>query len=181
MDPTTWWHLSRASGIVAWFGLAAATMLGILLATKLLGAHKRPAWLLDLHRFVGGLALTFTGLHLVALVADREVDFGPSELLIPFASSWRPLAVAFGVVSFWILAAVQVSSLMMRHVPRIWWKRIHRSSYVLFWTSTIHGAAAGTDATVPLYRGAVVAIVVMIIAATTYRVLTRRAPKTRTA
>ena len=55
------WFTARASGIVAW-GLAAASVVwGLALSTRLLGRRPRPGWLLDLHRFLGGLALSFTG------------------------------------------------------------------------------------------------------------------------
>lgn len=181
MDERTWWYLSRASGMVAWFVLATSMILGILLATKLLGSQKRPAWLLDLHRWIGGLALTFTAIHLGALVADSYVSFNVVDLLVPMASSWKPLPVAFGVISLWVLLAVQVSSLMMKRLPRPWWRRVHRTSYLLFWTATIHGATAGTDATATLYRGSVVVIVALLVLGTTYRLLTRRGSRTTTA
>ena len=42
----------------------------------------------------GGLAIAATGLHATALVADTYVHFGAADVLVPFASSWRPLAVA---------------------------------------------------------------------------------------
>ena len=56
MNPQVWWYLTRASGIVAWLMLTASVIWGIVLSTKAFPEHRRPAWLLDLHRWLGGLA-----------------------------------------------------------------------------------------------------------------------------
>ena len=85
-----WWHVARASGIVAW-ALAAATVLwGLALSTRALGPRPRAPWLLDLHRFLGGLTVVFVAVHLIGLWADSYVTFGYTELFVPMASAWRP-------------------------------------------------------------------------------------------
>ena len=42
----------------------------------------------------------FTAIHLVGLVADSCVHFGCSEILVPGASAWKTVPVAWGVVAF---------------------------------------------------------------------------------
>ena len=54
------WYAARASGIVAWALAAASVVWGLALSTRALGRTPRPAWLFDLHRFLGGIALAFT-------------------------------------------------------------------------------------------------------------------------
>ena len=49
-----------------WALLAAATLWGLALSTKVLGKRPRPNWLLDMHRWLGGTALAFTGVHVGA-------------------------------------------------------------------------------------------------------------------
>lgn len=147
MNQQTWWYLSRASGIVAWVLLAATCVWGVLLATRMLRPADRPAWLLDLHRWLGALGITTTAVHLGALVADSYLTFGWRELLVPEASAWRPRAVTFGVVALYLLAVVEVSSLVMRRLPRRWWRVIHLGSYAAFGSVTVHGVLAGTDVT----------------------------------
>ena len=51
-----------------------------------------------------------------------------------------------GVISFWVLLAIEVTSLAMRHLPRRVWHAIHLSSFGLFVTATVHAFTAGTDA-----------------------------------
>ena len=139
------WYVARASGLVGWALLAAATLWGLALSTKILGKRPRPNWLLDLHRWLGGVALIFTGVHVLALIADTYVHFGLASVLVPFASAWRPVAVAWGVVALYLLLAVELTSLARAHLSNTVWRRIHFASFALFVMATIHGLTAGTD------------------------------------
>ena len=132
MNSQVWWFVARSSGIIAWALLTLSVCWGLLLSTRLLARRVSPAWLLDLHRHLSGLAVVFTGVHLVGLVADSYVTFGWAELFIPMASSWKPGAVAFGIVAFYLLLAVEITSLAMRRLPRSLWRWVHRSSFALF-------------------------------------------------
>jgi DMSO/TMAO reductase YedYZ heme-binding membrane subunit len=116
----------------------------------------------------------FTGIHVAALVADTTVAFGWADVLIPFASSWNPAAVALGVVAGYLLVAVQLSSMLMKRLPRRMWKWIHLSSYGLFWLGIAHGATAGTDAGHPLYIAATAVTTLVVVFLTTYRSLASR-------
>jgi predicted ferric reductase len=180
MNEQIWWYLARASGMVAWLFLAVAVIWGLLLSTRLLQERRRPAWLLALHRWLGGLAVTFTGIHLAGLVADTYEHFGFREIAIPFASEWRPEAVAWGVVGLYLLVAVQVTSLMMRHLPRQLWKGVHYLSFLLFFVASMHAAAAGTDASTPWYRVVATLTISTTLFTTLYRVLTGSRRKART-
>lgn len=174
MTEQIWWYTARASGIVALGLVAASVMWGLLFSSRLLQDRPSPRWLLDLHRFLGGLAVVFTGLHLVALAADSYVTFGVLDLLVPFASDWNPAAVAWGVVGGYLLVAVQGSSLMMKRLPRKLWKWIHLTSYLMLWMGLIHGLTAGTDATHPLYIAGTTAVVGSTVWLTGFRILTQR-------
>lgn len=145
MNPQTWWYLSRASGMVAWIVLGATCLWGILLITRMLKPADRPAWLLDLHRWLGVLAIVTTGIHMATLVADSYVYFGWRELFVPQASPWKTSAVTWGVLAFYIMVVVQLSSMIMKKLPRRLWHAIHLLSYALFAMATVHGIQAGTD------------------------------------
>ncbi|NCW84527.1 MAG: hypothetical protein EBV75_07345 [Acidimicrobiia bacterium] len=90
-NPQFWWFLSRASGIVAWALLTGSVLWGILLATRMLKAIDRPAWLLDLHRWLSALTIFAVALHLVALYADSYVEFSVTDLMVPFVATWRTI------------------------------------------------------------------------------------------
>ena len=146
------WYVARSAGLVAWALLAASVLWGLALSTKILSPKVRPNWILDLHRWLGGLALTFTGVHVVSLLFDTYVHFGLVSVLVPFATSWHPGAVAWGVVSLYLLAAVEVTSLLKSRIPKSVWRKTHFASFVLFVTSTVHGLTAGTDTGATMLR-----------------------------
>lgn len=146
MNEQAWWYLTRASGIVAWVLLTAAVLFGLIFRTKVGAAPAKPPWWLDLHRFLGGLATVFTGVHLATLVADSYARFTVVDLVVPGASDWEPGSVAYGVIALWLLAAVEATSLLQKKLPRRLWRWTHLTSYPLFWLATFHFLAAGTDA-----------------------------------
>ena len=174
MGEQIWWYVARSSGIVAVLLAAASVMWGLLLSSKITERRPGPKWLLDLHRYLGGATVVFVVIHMAALVFDSYVSFGITDLLVPFASTWKPSAVAWGVVSFYLLITVQVTSMAMRRIPRTWWKWIHMSSYVMLWAGLIHGLRAGSDAANPLYIVGTFLIVGGIVWLTGYRILMQR-------
>jgi predicted ferric reductase len=181
VNPQVWWYVARASGIIAWLLLTASVIWGIVLSTDAFPTRRRPAWLLDLHRWLGGLTVAFVAAHLAALVADSFVHFDLVDLAIPYASQWRPGAVALGVVATWLLVAVELTSLAMRRLPRKLWRAVHLTSYVVFWLAGFHVALAGTDTTNRLYQLTAAASIAAVVWALAYRLTNRHAGRRRPA
>lgn len=173
------WFVARSTGIIAVVLAACSVIWGLLLGSKVLEGRPGPRWLLDLHRWLGGLTVGFTGAHVVALMLDSYVDFGVVDVLVPGASEWKPGAVAWGVVSAWLLMAVQLSSLVMKRLPRHLWRAIHLLSYLMLWTGIVHGVQAGTDAGNPLYVWSMGLLALVVAFLTMFRVLTARRRRRR--
>lgn len=179
MNPKLWWYVARASGLTAWALLAASVLWGLLLSTRTLGSRPKPVWLSDLHRFLGALAVVFTGIHMAGLVADDYAHFGSAELLVPLASRWRPGPVAWGVTAFYALVAVEVTSLLKRHLSQRVWRAVHLSSLPLYLVATLHLLTAGTDAGNPWVRLGVLGVTLLTLFLTLVRILApRRAGRT---
>ena len=147
-----WWYLARSAGMRGAVLMVGALVLGVLAATRALKEIDRPAWLVALHRWFSVLTAIAVVTHLVALVADSYVHFGLAELLVPGTSSWRPLAVSLGVIALYLFVVVHVSSLAMKRLPKVWWRRLHMLSYLSVWTALMHAGTAGTDTTNVVYR-----------------------------
>lgn len=173
-----WWYLARAGGLMSWALLALSTLWGFVLATRLFRTRPRPAWTLDLHRFLGALAVVFTAVHAGALVADGAIHFGPAEIFVPLASRWHPVAVAWGVVALYLLVAIEGTSLMMKRMSNAAWKRIHRTAFVLYVFATIHGLAAGTDARGSAWRWIMVGVTAVIMFLWVLRMFSGKARRT---
>ena len=171
MSPVSpfWWYMSRASGIVAWSLLAGSVLWGLLLSTRVFDRRPSLRWLIDLHRFLGGTAVVFVGFHVGSIIADSYVHFGAADVLVPMAAKWHPLAVAWGVAAMWLMLAVEVSSLLMRHLSRRLWHAVHMLSYALFVSATVHAFAAGPDTRHQLFESVCVAVVTILALLTVVR------------
>lgn len=174
MSEQFWWYLARSGGIVALALSGASVIWGLMLSSKVMQGRPKPRWLLDLHRWLGGSAVVFTGIHVVALMLDSYVSFGLLDVLIPGVADWNPGAVAWGVVSGWLLLAVQITSVFMHRLPKRLWRGVHLASYGVLFSGIIHGAQVGTDAGNPLYIVGVTAVTLLIVFLTGYRILTDR-------
>jgi DMSO/TMAO reductase YedYZ heme-binding membrane subunit len=171
MNEKAWWYLSRSTGIVAMVLLVASVVWGVLLVTRAFKPYDRPAWLLDLHKWLGGTALVMTGLHMLGLYMDGWIDYGFTELFVPGTSEFKPFAVALGVLSFYVMVAVQATSYMRKWLSKRVWRGIHLLSYGLVWGASIHAGLAGTDTVNRAYQILALVLTFVAVAATFVRVL----------
>jgi predicted ferric reductase len=123
----------------------------------------------------------FVAVHIVAIVSDTYVHFGLVDVLVPFASTWNPSAVALGIVSLYLLLAIELTSLLRQHLPRKLWRRVHFASFPLFVLATLHLLTAGTDTASAPLQALVLAVIVAVGGLTTVRCLDGRTVVSRTA
>jgi predicted ferric reductase len=161
-----WWFSARSAGLVAWAALTASVVLGLLLATRVAGRRLRRPWLLDLHQWVSGIGAVAIGVHLLSVVADSYVHIGLLDLVVPFTSSWRPGALAWGVASVWLLVAVWITSLLRHGLAVRTWRGVHLASYLAYAGTTFHLLAAGTDTRSPVPRAVVLVSTAAIVSLT---------------
>ena len=164
-------RLTRATAWLAYLALTAATVYGLLLTTGVLDAISHRAVSFSLHRDLSATAIAFTAIHAALLTLDSTMPFSAVEVLVPFASGWRPIAVAWGVVSAYLLIAVELSSLLRKHIPKSAWRKIHFLSFPLFLTATAHGITAGTEFGTTVGIGIAALVTAAIAGLTTLRVI----------
>ena len=79
------------------------------------------------------------------------------------------------MIAAWLLAAVELTSLAIKRLPKRVWRSIHLTSYAVFWLTSIHAALAGTDRANSLYQLTAAASIIAVAWALTYRLTARRA------
>ncbi|MFT5201028.1 MAG: DMSO/TMAO reductase YedYZ heme-binding membrane subunit [Candidatus Aldehydirespiratoraceae bacterium] len=134
---------------MTWATATAAVVIGLLLSTRAVKARTGP-WFLDLHRFLGGISVVFLFAHMGTLWADSFVDFGAKELFVPGASVWKPEAIAWGIIAAYLLVAIEVSSLLRRHINKHLWRVLHFSSFAAMIGGSYHAYLAGSDVDNPI-------------------------------
>lgn len=178
-DPT-FWLLARASGLAAYALLTLSVLAGLVLKSR--PTRKlRPASVMDVHKTLALTGLGALVLHAVSLVLDTTVKVSLTALVVPGLVTYRPAAVAAGVVGSWLFVVVTASFWLRKRIGARMWRRLHWFTYALFGLATIHGITAGTDASQPWARGLYLGSLGSVVAATAWRALVPPARKERPA
>lgn len=173
-DPHIWWYVTRSSAIIAWVLMTLSVVWGILLSTRVLRNSDNPAWLQDLHKYLSGTSIVMVALHVVSLMLDGWLHFSLLQALVPLQAVYRTLPVALGILAFYLLIAVQATSLLMSRLPRRAWKAIHYASYGALVLVSFHSAFSGTDVGSTWYSVLSIALIMLALVAVLLRMLVGR-------
>ncbi len=164
------WFAMRASGLTAWTLLSATIVWGLLLRTRLLPAAS-PMRLMGLHKYLGSLALVTLAVHLVTVLLDPTLHFTWVNALIPFTASWKPLALAAGIIAAYLMVPVQLVARVRARMGKsgaAWFNRTHLIAYAAWPLATAHYVMAGTDALAPasiMLLSSVTLVIVLLLTA----------------
>ena len=163
------WFATRGAGIVSLILFSSVACLG-LLAVARTQARWWPRFLtVELHRNLALLSVVFLAIHIVTAVLDPFTHLGIAAAFVPLASAYRPLPVAFGVVSVYLVAAVIVTSLLRERIGHRLWRAIHWTSYASFPLAVEHTLTAGSDAFAQWMLGVTAVCVLAVGGALLYR------------
>jgi predicted ferric reductase len=141
----TYWYLTRASGLAAYLLLFTSVTLGLTMTGDVLERFLRRHRIYDLHRFLSLLTLGICIFHALIVLPDDYIGFSIIELLVPFASPYRPEFMALGVLSLYLTAFIVGTFYVRRFVTYPAWRLIHYGTFGAFTLALVHGIGAGTD------------------------------------
>ena len=143
--PSASWYLARGTGAVALVLLTASVVLGILGSLRY-AAPRWPRFAIDsMHRDVSLLVLAVLVLHILTSVLDGFAPIKLTDAVIPFVSAYRPLWMGLGALSFDLLLALVVTSLLRRRLGYRSWRAIHWLAYASWPIAVFHGLGTGSD------------------------------------
>ena len=177
---TSWpWYVSRATGVVAAASLVVLMLSGIGLITGHTFSFLEPITAWASHRALGIAFVVSVLLHIFALFFDNFVPFSVVDLLVPFASDFKPatlfgvsvgsLYVALGVISLYIVIAVVLTSLIWVEKKPTVWKLTHLLSYLAMIFVFVHGLYLGTDFSSGIGRIVWIAVAAVVLLASMSR------------
>lgn len=169
-SPLTW-YLARASGMTLYLLLWFALVTGLGITTKLLDGWGGRGVVYGVHGFATQLAYGLLALHLLSLVADPTVKFGPKELLVPFAAGWREPWTGLGVLAAELGVLVGASFGVRRLIGYGAWRALHWLTFPLYGLALLHGIGAGSDAAAPWVQALYLATLATVVLLVTYRLL----------
>jgi len=148
----TWWYITRAAGLTAYFLLWFSNAWGLALATRILHPTLENVFTFDFHEFTSLLGLGFTSLHVIVLLFDKYLPYSLSQILIPFTGTYRPFWVGLGIISFYIFLLVTVTFYLRNRIGSKAFRAIHVFSLLGYLTVTAHGLFAGADSALTITK-----------------------------
>ena len=146
--PSTFWYLTRGSGIVALLLLTVSLCLGIG-TTLRWGSARVPRFAVaGLHRTITLLAVVFVVVHVATTVLDSFAPIGWSDAFVPFLSAYRPIWLGLGTVAFDLLLALVLTSLLRARLGYRLWRATHWFAYASWPLALVHSLGSGSDARV---------------------------------
>jgi len=144
--PRAYWYLTRGTGAVALVLLSATVVLGILGQLRFSAAPRWPRFAIEtIHRDVSLLVVVLIVLHVLTSVLDGFAPIRLTDAVIPFAGTYRPLWLGLGALSFDLLLAIVVTSLVRRRLGYKRWRAIHWLAYASWPVAVFHGLGTGSD------------------------------------
>jgi methionine sulfoxide reductase heme-binding subunit len=98
-----------------------------------------------LHRNLSLLATAFVAVHVLSAVTDGYVNIPITAAVVPLTSSYERLWLGIGAVSFDLMLAAVVTSLLRRHLSRKAWRAVHLTAYVSWPVAWVHSVFSSTD------------------------------------
>jgi hypothetical protein len=108
--------------------------------------------------------------HIITSVLD---GFAPITLLdgvFPFVSGYRPLWLGLGTLSFDLILAIAITSLIRRRLGYRTWRAVHWLAYASWPVAVLHGLGTGTDVKQWWMLGLTVICIVAVLAAVWARI-----------
>jgi predicted ferric reductase len=144
--PSAYWYLTRSTGAVALVLLTASLVLGVA-DVRRYATTRWPRFVIDgLHRNVSLLAVVFVVLHVLTSVLDGFAPISVTAAVIPFIGSYRPIWLGLGALSFDLLLALIITSVLRGRISYRVWRITHWAAYACWPIALIHSFGTGSDA-----------------------------------
>ena len=142
---TVTWDTARAGGFAAYILLTLAVTAGLILRNRWQSDRWPRLITNELHGYLSLLGLVFIVVHVAALIVDPFTHFGLKEIVLPFASHYRPLWMGLGIVALYLLLAVWLSTRLRTRIGHRLWRQIHPLAFLVYAAATVHGLGSGSD------------------------------------
>ncbi len=172
--PHTAWHLTRATGTVAYLLLTGSVAWGLILTTRIIKEVTPPPLVMAMHKFISWLAIGLAGFHALILLYDTYYTYTLAHLMIPFIGPYRPGWVGLGVIGMYLSLLTSVSYAWRKWLGHKSWRALHYLTFPAYALVTVHGLMAGTDSADAGMRVMFLGSVLLVLFLTNYRLLASR-------
>src|SRR5262249_37569393 len=160
-----YWYLTRSTGVVSLVLLTLSVAFGIAQVSR----WSSPRWprfvIAGLHKNISLLVVAFLAVHIATAVLDAFAPIHWLDAIIPFRSAYRPIWLGLGALSFDLIIALTVTSLLRTRMGYRSWRAVHWLAYASWPIALVHGLGTGSDTHVRWMLAINVVCVLIVIAA----------------
>lgn len=138
------WITSDAAGTVALVLSSAAVGFGLTLGGKLI--KRRGADRFNIHEILSLSVMVAVAVHGLSLLGDKWLHPSLIDVTLPFASSYKTLPTAIGIIAGWGLIFLGLSYYLRKRIGMQRWRLIHRFTLLAWALGLIHAFTEGSDA-----------------------------------
>ncbi len=139
------WYLTRGTGLVALVLLTVTLVLGITQVVRFARPGLPRFVISALHKNASLVAVAFLAVHIITAVLDTFAPITVVDVFLPFVGTYRPLWLGLGALSFDLMIALIVSSLIRERIGLRTWRALHWTAYACWPVALAHGLGTGTD------------------------------------
>ncbi len=170
------WFVIRGAGFAALLLLILLMLSGIGHITGWTYRYLEPvkAWLV--HKWMAYMLVAMVLVHMFTLLIDKYVTFHLKDIFVPFANHYSNqtsllgvsagvFAVASGILAFYGIIYVVLTSLKYVDTNKTFWKYSHYVSYAVMVMVFFHALNTGSDLVSGVVRWTVLGLFVLLILA----------------
>ena len=175
------WYLARGTGLVSIVLLTVVVVLGITEVQRWASEGWPRMVVAALHKNTSLLVVAFLCVHIASSVLDSFVPIDWISAIVPLTSSYRPIWLGLGALSFDLLLALVITSLLRQRIGLRTWRTIHWAAYASWPIAFVHGLGTGSDGQVGWVQAIDVVCLGAVLAAIAWRLAVgwERAPGLR--
>jgi sulfoxide reductase heme-binding subunit YedZ len=139
------WYFTRATGGVSLVLLTVTLVLGVVDVNRV-SSPRIPRFAVDaIHRTASLLVVVLVAAHVITAVLDSFAPIQLADAVVPFGGTYRPLWLGLGALSFDLLLALVVTSLLRARIGVRAWRAVHWLAYACWPVALLHGLGTGSD------------------------------------
>lgn len=144
------WNVTRAAGITAYLLLFVSMLSGLTFKTTIFPKRFQKT-VLSIHETTGWFGLLFGMVHGLVLVFEKEYSsYTIWNILIPFTTEHNAIALSLGILAFYGMLLLILSTDFLKKIGKKAWRLIHFLAFPTFFSALIHGILIGSDSSNPI-------------------------------
>lgn len=140
-----WWYITRAAGLMGYLLFWLSTVWGFAVSSKIFDSFLERMFTYDFHEHLSLLSLGFVVLHVLVLLVEKVEPLSLVEILVPFASAYRPFWTGIGIIAFYLTILVTVTFYIRKWISMKTFRVIHYLSVAAYVGALFHSIYDGTD------------------------------------